>query len=337
MYEDDEIEKWRRGARSRMPRDKAVSFYSEPCLTASLSMSASSHSTPSQRSLPSSSSRCSWRSRCVGTSEYCAAGHELVQIPVLDRQRYLQRKEMLLRQRENQRLLEQHQCIDPYDVPIAVNQLTVMDSAPASIVIECDCCSRIISNQHFIAGCCLECDIDVCKKCFKNGQSYIDVISKESREDDLYDEHHQEQQQRNYHHSERYDGCRPTYMGTGRMNYDDYPDPTVFQWAFTGSSNDEDGSVAQVEYFEKDFGAAVGVIRLDFYYTIGTVQTTIVDPVRGTIRELFTKSRHKMSVQSYRKILKDPLSYNNERYKKGTPTSYDVLDYHLRRQHQQVL
>jgi hypothetical protein len=146
----------------------------------------------------------------------------------------------------------------------------------------------------------------------------------------MYDECHHEQQQENCHHHERYNGRRPTYIGTGRVNYDDYPDPTAFQWSFTGSSIDENEDVGPAEYFEKDFGKKVGIVRLDFFYTIGTVRTTIVDPIRGTIRDLFTKSRHKMSQASYRKILKDPRSYNNERYKKGD------LDYYQRKQ-QQVL
>mmetsp|Transcript_10590 Transcript_10590/g.22617 ORF Transcript_10590/g.22617 Transcript_10590/m.22617 type:complete len:185 (+) Transcript_10590:330-884(+) len=175
-----------------------------------------------------------------------------------------------------------------------------------------------MSKGQYIAGCCLECDIDVCGDCFKNGQSYVDVILEESRENDICDEHHREQQQQRQANGshERHNRHRPTYIGTGRVNYDDYPDPTMFQWTFTGSS-DPNASVAPIEYFEKDFGKEVGVIRLDFYYTIGTVHTFIVDPVQGTARELFTKSQQKMSQQSYRKILKDPRSYRNERYKKG--------------------
>jgi hypothetical protein len=233
---------------------------------------------------------------------------------------------MLLQQQED-RQLQQQRYRHPHDIPSTVTPRMMTGPAAASIVIECDCCSRIISKEHYIAGCCLECDIDVCGD-FKNGQSYIDVVLEESRQNDMYDERHQQQQQQNYHHHERYNGRRPTYRGTGRVNYDDYPDPTVFQWSFTGSNCDEDDTLPPVEYFEKDFGKEVGVIRLDFYYTIGTVQTTIVDAIRGTIRELFTKSIHKMSKQSYRKILKDPRSYNNERYKKIAPTP---------RQRQQVL
>jgi len=319
MYQDDEIERWRRGERKRHPGGNAMALYSSPSLAASSTASASS-SNRSHGSLPSASSWNSWKARCRRTDEFCAAGHELIQIPVVDRQRYLQQKEMLREQREYQ---QQQRLRNPYDAPLTVCPIATDGAGFSKIEIECDCCSRIMDGQEYIAGCCLQCDIDVCGDCFKNGQSYIDVVLQESRQNDMYDERHQKMKEQNHLHRERHNGRRPTYMGTGRVNYDHYPDPTVFQWSFTGSSSDDPNAFGPVEYFEKDFGKAVGVIRLDFYYTIGTVQTTIVDPIRGTIRELFTKSHRKMSQQSYRKILKDPRSYNNERYKKGTLEPYD--------------
>ena len=320
MHQDDEIETCRPGERGRYLGENATTLYSAPSTSTSSTMSASS-SSRSHGSFPSSSSWRTWKSRCKRTGEFCAAGHELVQIPVLDRQRYLQRQEMLLQQQDRQ---QQRQRLRPYDAPLTVCPIVTERTGPTPIIIECDCCSRIISEEHFIAGCCLECDIDVCGNCFKNGQSYIDVVLKESRQDDIYDERHQQIKEENHLHRQRHNGHRPTYIRTGRVNYDHYPDPTAFQWSFTGSNCDDPDAVAPIEYFEKDFGKAVGVIRLDFYYTIGTVQTTIVDPIRGTIRELFTKSPHKTSQQSYRKILKDPRSYNNERYKKGSLTAYDL-------------
>lgn len=331
MYEEDEIERWRRGGRRRNPGENAMVLHSAPSLSASSTNSTSSFK--SNRSTSSASWR-SWKSRCTKTGEYCAAGHELIRIPVVDRQRHLQRKEMLLQQQDQQ--LQQQRFQHPYDAPLTVTPRELIGDAPSCILIECDCCSRNIMQDQYIAGCCLECDIDVCGDCFKNGQSYIDVVLAESRHNDMSDDLQQQIHQQNYQHHERYNGRRPTYIGTGRVNYDHYPDPTAFQWSFTGSNCDENDVVVPVEYFEKDFGKEVGVIRLDFYYTIGTVQTTIVDPIRGTVRELFTKSQDKMSQQSYRKILKDPRSYNNERYKKGAPSLYD-LNYHYGRQRQQVL
>jgi len=225
----------------------------------------------------------------------------------------------------------------------------------------------------------LQCDIDVCADCFKNGQSYIDVILQESRIDDVLDDlyhdeqrhliiQQQQQQQHNEHHQRhfhkrRYNSRRPTYVGTGRVNYDDYPDPTVYQWSFTGSSrgirdDDDDDTENQhndkvpllypIEYFEKDFGKAIGIIQLDFYYTIGTLQTYLVHYQKGTT-DLFTPTTtttpkgfsaadayimgtvvdrnsqqqkpKRISTDSYRKILKDPRSYTNERYKKDNNNS----------------
>ena len=309
---------------------------SNPTLSLSASSSTLSGSSfRSRRSISSSSSWRSWKPRCRRTGEYCAAGHELVQIPAIDRQRYLQRKEMLLQQQQESKQMQEQSCRYPHDPPSNVTPMTMLATTQSPIIIECDCCSRVISEEHYIAGCCLQCDIDVCKDCFRNGQSYIDVVSKESRENDLCDERDQQQHQDSSQHRERYNGRRPTYMGTGRVSYDEYPDPTAFQWSFTGSGGEHDAEIP-VEYFEKDFGKEVGVIQLNFYYTIGTVQTTIVDPVRRIERDLFTKSQSKMSQQSYRKILKDPRSYNNERYKKGDSTAYD-LDYIQRRERQQVL
>ena len=312
-------------------RDSAMSLHSAPSSSASSSCSSARSNT----SLLTSSSWRSLKSRCIRTGEFCAAGHELVRIPVVDRKRYLQQKEMLLQKQENRQPHQQYYR-HPYDAPTTVDSCTIAGPSPNPVVIECDCCSRVLSKELYIDGCCLECDIDVCGNCFKNGQSYIDVVLKESRESDMHDERHQQQQQQNCGHHERYNRRRPTYVGTGRVNYDDYPDPTVFQWSFTGSSSEDNSSAAPVEYFEKDFGKEVGVIRLDFYYTIGTVQTTIVDSIRGTIHELFTKSRQKMSPQSYRKILKDPRTYNNEKYKKGRQANHDDFDY-WRRKRQQVL
>mmetsp|Transcript_25017 Transcript_25017/g.59040 ORF Transcript_25017/g.59040 Transcript_25017/m.59040 type:complete len:327 (-) Transcript_25017:140-1120(-) len=317
MNEYDEVERrigCTRGTNTgrMMPLPPALS--SSPSYSLSMSSAISASSFQSQRSLASTSSfnsSSNWKSRCRMTGEYCAAGHELIQIPVVDRQRYLQRKEWLLQQQEE---LRSGGCHHPHEAPLSIAET----ASHAPIIIECDCCSKVMTKNQYIAGCCLECDIDVCGDCFKKGQSYIDVVLQESRENDMCDEQREEQEleRQAYQNHERHNRHRPTYIGTGRVNYDDYPDPTVFQWKFTGSS-DPNASVAPIEYFEKDFGKEIGVIRLDFYYTIGTVHTFIVDPVSGVVRELFTKSQQKMSQQSYRKILKDPRSYRNERYKKG--------------------
>ncbi|KAG7370068.1 hypothetical protein IV203_027814 [Nitzschia inconspicua] len=217
------------------------------------------------------------------TQEFCAAGHELVEIATLVRQRYLQDRDQL-------------------------------DILP---IIECDCCSKEIRDD-IIAGCDTECDIDICKDCFKNGQSYENVL--EERRPENMREH---ELSCNTHYQQRYNGRRPTYRGTGRVSYDEYPDPTAFQWKFTGSSKSK-----PVEYFEKDFGPEVGVVLLDMYYTTGTVKTVLIHSNCGARieqRVLFSNDQPTISTQSFRKILKDPCSHNNRRYKPVGKTSSKLL------------
>jgi hypothetical protein len=189
------------------------------------------------------------------TDERCSLGHPLCRVLTLRRKRYLQERDGL-------------------------------NSAPT---IECDCCSRIITTQ-FIAGCCVDCDIDFCQDCFRSGQSFEDVL----QEPILVDEPEPQ-----VVYTDRYNRIRPTYKRTGRVNYDDYPDPAAFQWNFTGSGED-----AGVEFFEKDFGPKRGVVKLDFYYARAKVRTILVHRKKGTI-PLFTKDK-KISSKLYRKILLDP-------------------------------
>jgi hypothetical protein len=351
-------------------KQSSFSTMSSSGTTASLSSSSSTAKSSLTRasSTPSASSSSSWKSSvCKRTGEFCAAGHELLQIPTLDRQRYLQRKQL-------------QQLQNSGEQPASISMIAASKATPAtSIIIECDCCSKIISKiqGEYIAGCCLECDIDVCSHCFKNGQSYEDVVLKEwsrindndnndtstngndcNNNNELYNnnnnnnnnnneqqmmvEHQQYHNNNNEQRPRRYNRRRPTYAGTGRVNYDDYPDPTVYQWSFTGSSScgssssndndnhndenynysyntiEEETDIYPIEYFEKDFGNEIGIIQLDFYYTIGMIQTYLIHPYDGRI-DLFTTTSTKkklLSKDSYCKVLKDPRSYNNERYKK---------------------
>jgi hypothetical protein len=105
---------------------------------------------------------------------------------------------------------------------------------------------------------------------------------------------------------QRYNGKRPTYKGTGRVNYDDFPDPTVFGFTFTGSG-------PCVEYFEKAFETQ-GTVRLNFYFTAGTAKTFLFHPTNGA-KVLFDKA-NRLSSQSYKKLLTDPMSYTNRCFKK---------------------
>lgn len=221
----------------------------------------------------------------VSTQEYCVAGHELVEVSTIVRQRHLQERD----------------------------QLEVMP------MIECDCCSKEIRDE-FIAGCDVVCDIDICKDCFKNGQSFEDVLGERRKQSEVCGDNDDNNNSKAFLDArrQRYNGRRPTYRGTGRVTYDDYPDPTVYQWKFTGSSKSR-----PIEYFEKDFGSEIGVVLLDMYYTQGTVETSLVHPIKGE-RILFT-TVERISSQSYHKILKEPCFHNKRRYKPVSKTGKLLL------------
>lgn len=165
--------------------------------------------------------------------------------------------------------------------------------------IECDCCSKNILSEQ-IAGCCVECDLDFCEDCFQNGQSFDDMV----QEPILMGE-----EMPQVAHGGRYNRRRPTYKGTGRVSYDDYPDPAALQWAFTGSDEE-----ACVEFFEKDFGSRIGVVKLDFYYTKGQLRTVLEHRKKGP-RKLFIKD-NKLSPKLFRKILREPITYREKSSKK---------------------
>lgn len=72
----------------------------------------------------------------------------------------------------------------------------------------------------------------------------------------------------------RYNGIRPNYDGL-RVSSELFPDPTMFGgWRFTGSQQD-----SRVEFFEKTLN--IGTVKLDFYYTTGTVKTTLYHTTTG--------------------------------------------------------
>jgi hypothetical protein len=176
--------------------------------------------------------------------------------------------------------------------------------------ITCDGCQSPIIDQH-IAGSCKTCDIDFCEGCFQSGRSIEDMLQPPAPSTTI---------QRccmmvivdspdpltAAARGERYNGRRPSYQHCGRVSYDAYPDPTSFGWTFTGSC--EGG---RAEFFEKDF-AEHGVVKLDFYYTTGTVKTVLDHPRQG-VTQLFAKGSN-LSPELYRQILRDPRAHTNVRY-----------------------
>jgi hypothetical protein len=105
----------------------------------------------------------------------------------------------------------------------------------------------------------------------------------------------QQQQQR-----QRYNGLRPDdSLLENRVSWSDYPDPTAFEWAFTGSSR-------YTEFFEKDN------VKLDWYFTTATMKTSLDHPTQGRT-QMFRKN---VDPSLYRKILEDPRTHTNQGYQR---------------------
>ena len=97
----------------------------------------------------------------------------------------------------------------------------------------------------------------------------------------------------------RYNRQRPTDMS---KRVEGFPDASNFGWFFTGSANNF------VEFFEKpaDDGASV---KLDFYFTTGSVKVYMHDPEKGKINLVAQKN---VSVDFYTQVLLDPLSFKGK-------------------------
>jgi hypothetical protein len=90
--------------------------------------------------------------------------------------------------------------------------------------------------------------------------------------------------------SKRYNGQRPIDYSR-RVDWQQYPDPTGFgEWRFTGSWD-------VTEFFENN-----DQVKLDWYYTTGTVKTSLDHPTQGRT-QLFAA---KVDPQTYLSILRNP-------------------------------
>jgi hypothetical protein len=181
--------------------------------------------------------------------------------------------------------------------------------------IRCDSCNTNI-QEDYIAGSCIECDIDFCESCFQSGRSVEEMVATGQQS-------MQRPQVRQVccmvvtlqaadpvtaaARGERYNDRRPHYHGR-RIDALAYPDPTIFGWTFTGSC--EGG---RAEFFQKDF-AEHGVVKLDFYYTTGTVKTVLDHPRQG-VTQLFAKGSA-LSPEMYRQILLQPRVHTDVRYRR---------------------
>ena len=104
-----------------------------------------------------------------------------------------------------------------------------------------------------------------------------------------------------------------------------YPNATDFGWTYTGCTEN-------AEFFEKEFeqpstqsqqgedddddGLVVVLVKLDFYFTTGTVKTSMDHPTQGRKTQLFGK---RVSPQLYTKILLNPRVHTNVRYQTKKP------------------
>lgn len=100
----------------------------------------------------------------------------------------------------------------------------------------------------------------------------------------------------------RYNGQRPTDL-TRRVS--GFPDAMDYGWTFTGSAD------SVVEFFEKKMPDE-SMVKLDFYFTTGTVKTSLDHPTQGKT-QLFAS---KVTPDVYVQILQNPRVHTNVRYKK---------------------
>lgn len=102
----------------------------------------------------------------------------------------------------------------------------------------------------------------------------------------------------------RYNGIRPNYDGQ-RISQELYPDATTFGWTFTGSVEE-----SRVEFYEKRLN--MGIVKLDFYYTTGTIKTVLQHPTSGR-NQLF---RAQVSPEQYTAILMNPRAHTGQGYRR---------------------
>lgn len=99
---------------------------------------------------------------------------------------------------------------------------------------------------------------------------------------------------------QRYNGLRPDASALeNRVSLIDYPDPTDFNWIFTGSSG-------VTEFFEKDNA------KLDWFFTTATMKTSLEHPTQGKT-QMYRKN---VNPSLYRKILENPRTHTKQGYQR---------------------
>jgi len=121
----------------------------------------------------------------------------------------------------------------------------------------------------------------------------------------------------------RYNGLRPgaAEYDSLRISKELFPDPSSFGWTHTGSNEK-----SRVEFYERSLN--FGVVKLDFYYTTGTVKTTLFHPSSGP-NSLF---RAKATPEQFAEIMKNPRFHTGQGYRRredrpsGNPILADDLE-----------
>lgn len=192
----------------------------------------------------------------------------------------------------------------------AGHALFVMSAQDRDGALTCDACHVPITTN---TAACTDCNVDICSTCRELPQHAINrnirqnaqrrapvvqaccMLAIAQTSDPLTAAAR----------GERYNGRRPNYNGL-RVSHRDYPDATQYGWRFTGSCQN-----GRAEFFEKDF-AQDGIVKLDFYYTTGTVKTVLDHPRQG-VTQLFAKG-DSLSPEMYIAILQNPRHHTGNRY-----------------------
>jgi len=103
----------------------------------------------------------------------------------------------------------------------------------------------------------------------------------------------------------RYNGQRPADLS---KRVPGFPDATEYGWIFTGSADNV------VEFFQKTMMDGT-LVKLDFYFTTGTVKTSLKHPNQGKT-QMFAKEG--VTPDLYVQILKNPRVHTGSRYKNKT-------------------
>jgi hypothetical protein len=104
--------------------------------------------------------------------------------------------------------------------------------------------------------------------------------------------------------AQRYNGKRPNHYGQ-RVSIIDYPDPSNYGWTFTGSVED-----SRVEFYEQNLN--LGTVKMDFYFTTGTVKTILEHPTTG-VNQLFRRCL--ATPEMFQQILGNPRVHTSIGYR----------------------